>query len=93
MMTETIPETYDAQAELDAAWCDQCGIHHGGPCYDSDDIRDLVIEHLDEAEGRTLDDIAKAANINRRLVRFALRELYEFGDIQRHESGIGWVLT
>lgn len=27
-------ELYDEQAELDAAWCDRCGVHHGGECDD-----------------------------------------------------------
>jgi hypothetical protein len=27
-------DLYDEQAELDAAWCDRCGVHHSGDCED-----------------------------------------------------------
>jgi len=29
---ETLPELHDAAAEESAAYCDRCGIMHGGPC-------------------------------------------------------------
>ena len=30
--TETTPELYNEEAELDRAWCDNCGWHHSGNC-------------------------------------------------------------
>jgi hypothetical protein len=30
-------ERYDAQAELDAVWCDRCMAHHGGDCPEEDE--------------------------------------------------------
>jgi hypothetical protein len=41
-------ELYNEEAEMNAVYCDMCGVHHTGPCEPEDDHLEAAYEELYE---------------------------------------------